>query len=66
MTKCLVKELTSLIKLSGIGTVTSVYFGGGEIVCVLQALNEYILLNSLPRNSKSCKARDNTGCFEHH
>ncbi|CAI8044541.1 Radical S-adenosyl methionine domain-containing protein 1, mitochondrial [Geodia barretti] len=29
MTKCLVKELTSLIKLSGIGTVTSVYFGGG-------------------------------------
>lgn len=36
MTRCLVKELTSLIKLSGIKTVTSVYFGGGNdsIACV--------------------------------
>ena len=36
MTKCLVKELKSLINLSGIKTVTSVYFGGGNdsIVCV--------------------------------
>ena len=38
MTKCLVKELASLIKLSQIKTVTSVYFGGGEIEqCVLRA-----------------------------
>ena len=29
MTRCLVKELASLIELSGIKTVTSVYFGGG-------------------------------------
>ena len=29
MTRCLVRELTSLLKLSGVKTVTSVYFGGG-------------------------------------
>ena len=29
MTSCLVNELASFIELSGIQTVTSVYFGGG-------------------------------------
>ena len=30
MTTCLVKELISLIKLSGIKKISSVYFGGGD------------------------------------
>lgn len=42
MTRCLIQELATLIKLSGIKTVTSVYFGGGRMylnrhaVCCLQ------------------------------
>ena len=36
MTKCLVKEVGSLLNLSGIREVTSVYFGGGmHESCVL-------------------------------
>lgn len=30
MTRCLIQELTSLLSLSGIKTVTSMYFGGGK------------------------------------
>ena len=35
MAACLEKEVKSLLKLSGIGHVTSVYFGGGRYVGVI-------------------------------
>ena len=40
MTRCLVEELKSLLALSGIGNVTSVYFGGGIITLAQTPQNE--------------------------
>jgi len=35
MTKCLVKETETLIKMSGIVEIKSVYFGGGETIYLI-------------------------------
>ena len=69
MARCLVQELTSLINLSGIKTVTSVYFGGGgccSSVCIyVRATLELHFVMKFPVLDIVKIAHSNVLCVNH-
>lgn len=44
MTNCMIRAVQGLIQLGHIGTVTSIYFGGGIYIDMLLYYNEYLFV----------------------